>query len=66
MLAAALTHEMDIQELIAEKASARLSGRDVAVLLRELACTACPAGGAAAAHPNIRMIRAALAGHTLS
>ncbi|MEU3511026.1 hypothetical protein ABZ733_24665 [Streptomyces longwoodensis] len=59
---AALTHEMDIRELIAEEASARLSGREVVVLLRELACTAYPAGRAAAAHANIRMIRAALAG----
>ncbi|MFR9793768.1 hypothetical protein ACL07V_34770 [Streptomyces sp. MB22_4] len=62
VFAAALIHEADIRELIAEEASARLSGREVAVLLRELACTAYPAGRAGAAHPNIRMIRAALAG----
>ncbi|MET8582215.1 hypothetical protein ABZX39_15190 [Streptomyces collinus] len=62
VLTAALMHEEDIRELIAEEASARLPGHEVAVLLRELACTTYPAGRAAAAHPNIRMIRAALAG----
>ncbi|MGY5124336.1 hypothetical protein [Streptomyces nigrescens] len=62
VVVAALMHEERMRELIAEEASARLPGHEVAVLLRELACTAYPAGRAAAAHPNIRMIRAALAG----
>ncbi len=61
LVAAALVHEEEMRELIAEEASARLPGHEVAVLLRELACTAYPAGRGAAAHPNIRMIRAALA-----
>ncbi|WP_411101066.1 hypothetical protein [Streptomyces sp. x-45] len=62
VLAAALMHEEEMRELIAEEGSARLPGHEVAVLLRELACTAYPAGRAAAQHPNLRMIRAALAG----
>ncbi|MFE1198146.1 hypothetical protein ACFW6E_36305 [Streptomyces olivaceoviridis] len=62
MVVAALEHEEEMRELIAEEASARLPSHQVAVLLRELACTAYPTGRAVAAHPNIRMIRAALAG----
>lgn len=37
MVAAPLVHEEEVRELIAEEASARLPGYDVAVLLRELA-----------------------------
>ncbi|MFF0059628.1 hypothetical protein ACFYRI_35125 [Streptomyces microflavus] len=62
VVTAALAREEEMRELIAEQAAAHLPPHEVAVLLRELACTAYPAGRTAGAHPNIAMIRAALAG----
>ncbi|MBW8797851.1 MAG: hypothetical protein JF597_30975 [Streptomyces sp.] len=62
VVAAAVAGEEEARELIAEETAARLPGHEVAALLRELACTAYPAGRAASAHPNITIIRAVLAG----
>ncbi|WP_192583628.1 hypothetical protein [Streptomyces albicerus] len=61
-IAAAMADEDELQELLAEETAARLPGHEVAVLLRELACTAYPSDRTGAAHPSIAMIRAVLAG----
>ncbi|MEU4077727.1 hypothetical protein [Streptomyces venezuelae] len=61
-MAAALAHEEKLEEQITEEAAARLPGSEVAVLLRELAVTAYPAGRAGPAHGDVAMIRAVLAG----
>ncbi|MFE6274093.1 hypothetical protein ACFVQ9_35490 [Streptomyces goshikiensis] len=60
-MAAALAQEEELTEQIAEEAAARLPGSEVAVLLRELAATAYPAGRGSPAHRDARMIRAVLA-----
>ncbi|WP_279617143.1 hypothetical protein [Streptomyces regalis] len=62
VVAAAVAGEEEARELIAKETAARLPGHEAAALLRELACTAYPAGRAAGAHPNITVIRAVLAG----
>jgi hypothetical protein len=62
VVAAALAGEEEMRELIAVETAARLPGHEIAVLLRELASTAYPAGRGGPAHPNIAMIRAVLAG----
>ncbi|MFE0857287.1 hypothetical protein [Streptomyces mutabilis] len=61
-MAAALAHEEMLRERITEEAAARLPGSEVAVLLRELAVTAYPAGRGNPAHGDVAMIRAVLAG----
>lgn len=61
-MVAALTHEEKLREQITEEAAGRLPGSEVAVLLRELAVTAYPAGRGNPAHRNAAMIRAVLAG----
>lgn len=62
VVAAALAAEEEMRERIAEQSAARLPGHEVAVLLRELAATAYPAGRGGPAHPSVAMIRAVLAG----
>ncbi|MEU9413082.1 hypothetical protein AB0E08_46330 [Streptomyces sp. NPDC048281] len=59
---AAVAEEERAREGIAGQTAARLSGHEVAVLLRELVRTAYPDGRTGAAHPGIAMIRAVLAG----
>ncbi|WP_030720239.1 hypothetical protein [Streptomyces griseus] len=44
VVAAAMADEEELRELIAEETAARLPCHEVAVLLRELACTAYPSG----------------------
>ncbi|MFE9620412.1 hypothetical protein [Streptomyces sp. NPDC006384] len=61
-MAAALACEEKLREQITEEAATRLPGSEVAVLLRELAVTAYPAGRAGPAHRDVAMIRAVLAG----
>ncbi|WP_235787257.1 hypothetical protein [Streptomyces mutabilis] len=61
-MAAALAHEEKLKEQITEDAAARLPGSEAAVLLRELAVTAYPAGRGNPAHQDVAMIRAVLAG----
>lgn len=48
----------ELRELVAEESAARLLGHEVAVLLRELACTAYPHGRT---QPKTMMIPAVLA-----
>ncbi|WP_432158559.1 hypothetical protein [Streptomyces sp. bgisy153] len=53
--------EEEMRELIARQTEARLPDHDVAVLVRELACTAYPDGRRGPAHPNVGAVRAVLA-----
>lgn len=62
LVEAALVREEEMRELISDQTAARLPGHEVAVLLRELAATAYPAGRGSPAHPNITVIRAVLVG----
>jgi peptidoglycan hydrolase-like protein with peptidoglycan-binding domain len=61
-MAVALAHEEQLREQMTEEAAARLPGSEVAVLLRELAVTAYPAGRGNPAPRDVAMIRAVLAG----
>ncbi|MEU6184022.1 hypothetical protein [Streptomyces coeruleorubidus] len=60
-LAAGVVDEEELGELIAQQAAGRLPDHDVAVLVRELACTAYPAGRHHSAHRNVAAIRVVLA-----
>ncbi|MFJ9380179.1 hypothetical protein [Streptomyces sp. NPDC101455] len=53
--------EAEMRELLAVEVASRLSDHEVAVLVRELVCTAYPAGRGGPAHPNVAMIRVVLA-----
>ncbi|MDQ1005830.1 hypothetical protein QFZ82_000315 [Streptomyces sp. V4I23] len=53
--------EEKMHELIALQGASRLPDHDVAMLVRELACTAYPAGRRGPAHRNVGAVRAVLA-----
>lgn len=59
--ATAWVDEDEMRELTAQQSAARLPDHDVAALLRELARAAYPAGPGGAAHPQVTVIRAAIA-----
>ncbi|MFJ3279011.1 hypothetical protein [Streptomyces halstedii] len=59
--AAGVVDEKEMRELAALEGASRLPDHDVAMLVRELACTAYPAGHRGPAHRNIGAVRVVLA-----
>ncbi|MEU2982627.1 hypothetical protein ABZ678_38590 [Streptomyces hirsutus] len=59
--AAGVVDEKEMRELAALEGASRLPDHDVAMLVRELACTAYPAGRRGPAHRNIGAVRVVLA-----